>query len=46
MQTTPRDTPHSAFRSRWLVPRVEPMKYSFVLHHQHGRHANQEYKYM
>ena len=29
-------------RPRWLVPTIELIKYSFVLHHQHDRHASQE----
>ena len=34
----------NASRPRWLVPTIELIKYSFVLHHQHGRHASQEYQ--
>ena len=31
------------FRPRWLVPTIELIKYYFVLHHQHGRRASQEW---
>ena len=37
------DTPDNASRPRWLVPTIELVKYSFVLHHQHGRPASQEF---
>ena len=36
------DTPDNCSRPRWLVPTIKLIKYSFVLHHQHGRPASQE----
>ena len=38
----PRDTRDNVSHPRWLVPTIELIKYSFVLHHQHGRRASQE----
>ena len=38
------NTPDNISRPRWFVPTIELIKYSFVLHHQHGRPAIQEKK--
>ena len=37
------DKPDNVFRPRWLAPTIELIKYSFVLHHQHGRRVSQEW---
>ena len=37
------DKPDNVFRPRWLTPTIELIKYSFVLHHQHGRPVSQEW---
>ena len=42
LQPISRDSRSDVFRPRWLVPTIELVKYSFVLHHQHGRRASQE----
>ena len=42
LQPISRDTLHIASCPRWLVPTIELIKYSFVLHHQNGRRASQE----
>ncbi len=36
------DKSDNVFRPRWLMPAIELIKYSFVLHHQHGQRASQE----
>ena len=45
-ETIDTDTPDNVALPRWLVPTVEPIKYSFVLkslNHHMGWHASQEY---
>ena len=42
LQPISRDTRDNVSHPRWLVPTIELITYSFVLHHQHGRRASQE----
>ena len=43
LQPISRESPDNVTRPLRLVPTIELIKYSFVIYHQHGRRANQEY---
>ena len=43
LQPISRDSRDNVSHPRWLVPTIELIKYSFVLHYQHGRSASQEF---
>ena len=36
------DTPENSSRPHWLVPTIELIKYSFVVHYQYGGPKSQE----